>query len=474
MPMSLFLLLSLSSMAGTDVWVSGKHPPLPNPSSRLVMVSTMSQPTTWGDADNRALAFLTEELAAVRPLADVFDGELQIMLRLDAAVGQVHALREQDRDLLYTALVYEGFAVQRYFQSKLDTDPSADAYITRLNGRVEITAWIEAVALNPEKVPTVADIPDPEVLLAFQEMRARHLLTQTATIQVPNLPEGARLVVNGRESATDQARVLAGRHLVAVTQGESILARSELVLAPGAEARVVVPATAEQWEAVAEAILSGPEDIKLSPPVQAAIASFEQPVHLIVTRRKKNVTYVVQGGTAQRVLSVTPLPMDDPRLQVSGAVGGGWLYDGEFLIQNYDEGAEISSATVNAATPIVSLDLEYRPVSKLSLTVGGDLALPLGEHQYLPVGDQKLRLRPYFYGGIGHPYLQVTVGPMLPWRIGVGARAHVPLKRHLELEAAYVYGVGLEIPRDLGGEFEATDAQLGWLGVEWRWRGLYR
>ena len=217
-----------------------------------------------------------------------------------------------------------------------------------------------------------------------------------------------------------------------------IRARADLNLTPGATAQVIVPAGPEELAALATAISAEPPSVKLSPAVLDALT-------LLAT---------------------------DPRLVVRGTLGAGWLYDGEYLIQNYAEGAPATRSTVNAAAPLLSLGVEARPVPALALGAGVDLIAPLGDDQTLPVGADTVRLRLYPHVAIGHPYLQVTAGALLPWRLGVGARLNVPLSDHLGVQAAYVYGVGRDIERESGAEFESTDASMAWLGATWRWQGL--
>jgi len=67
---------------------------------------------------------------------------------------------------------------------------------------------------------------------------------------------------------------------------------------------------------------------------------------------------------------------------------------------------------------------------------------------------------------LGHPIAQLTAGLLLPWRLGVGARVQVPLGHVLELDGAYVYGIGVDRPREDGqDDFEPTDSATAWLGV---------
>lgn len=461
MPLSLALALSLNALAGTAVWLDGTPDPRLVPGSKPLTAEEAAPGEPWTEVDSRAIAFLAEELAAVRPLADVFDGELQIMVRLGAALSDVRAVRAEDRDLLYSALAFQGFAVNRYFQDKLATDPAAAPYRVEVQGRMEIAPWVDAVALNQERLPALSDVGDQDTLLAFQELRARHLLSPTATITVSNLPTGGRLVVDGRESAVDRARVLPGTHRLALTVNGRIETRVVRTLGPGEQVNLVVPTSPDGLRELGVALSRGPTTVKLDLAQLEAMSRLEAPLTLVVPSRRETLVYDVDVSMAR--LRVTE--EETPFFLVRAVAGAGWLYDGEFLLQNYQDGAPEERDTVNAATPWLSVGAELRPLDQLAVGAGVDLGMPLGEWHDVTVGDTALRLRTHPFLAVGHPYTQLTAGILFPWRLGVGARAHVPVGERVEIQAAYVYGIGLPITREDGPTFEPTDAQTAWLGV---------
>lgn len=464
MPVSLLLAFEAASLAGSAVWLSGAPDPAATPGLAAIAAEAAAPSEPWTDADARAIAFLGEELQAVRPLADVFDGELQIMVRLQSALAEIHAIRPEDRDLVYSAMAFEGFAVQRYFQDKLATDPGAEQYRVQIQGRWEVAPWVDAVALNPERLPSTQDVADNTVLLAFQELRARHLLTPPVTISVSNLPPNARLVVDGRDAAVDRARVLPGNHRIALVQDGVIRQRSGGFLGPDTTRTLVMPASAQDLQALGASLGAGPPTVKLPPGVLAVLSTLDQPVAVVVPGKRDPLIYDVTGDQAQlRVVAHDEHPV---RLLGRASLGAGWYYDGEFLIENYASGAPSSRATVNAFAPAASLGLELRPASWFAAGLGADLALPIGEYHDVSVGDAATRLRAYPHVALGHPLVQFTAGLLLPWRVGLGGRVHVPLGHVLELDGAYVYGIGVDKAReDSVDDFEPTDSATAWLGV---------
>jgi len=54
--------------------------------------------------------------------------------------------------------------------------------------------------------------------------------------------------------------------------------------------------------------------------------------------------------------------------------------------------------------------------------------------------------------------VQLTVGPQLPWYVGVGARAAVPIAGPLGLYGRFVYGVGVPLDRESAEAFQPQPA----------------
>jgi hypothetical protein len=469
--MSMIVFLVAPALAsGTAVWLSGTPDPSAVPSATLLTPEAAAPGAEWTERDQRALDQLKAELAAALPLLDVYDGELQIMRRLESAVSDVRVVRPEDRDLLYRALVFQGLATFRYFPGTIGSDNSAAAYRSEIDGQAEIRAWVDAVALDPDRVPDEATLPDADARFAFQEARARLSLTAPAIVRVASLEPGSSLVVDGKAATTNEARVQPGFHRVAVQADGVWRGTWTRRLDSGETWALVAPATSDELRGVGVELLAVPSQLKLSPAAQARLEALEGPVMLVVTGRNEPEIYDVSGGVASRRVSPENAADDGMSLHGRVVVGGAWVYDGDFYLQHFGEGAPWVKDTVNAGAPsfLAAVELELGP---LAVSTGVDLTLPLGEWHDLPVGDGTMRLRAFPHIAVGIPFAQVAVGAWLPWRVGVGPQVHIPLKGPLELTGGYVFGLGIERNRDDGSVFKPDRAQYASFGVGGRFGG---
>lgn len=468
--MSLSLLWMGTALAGgTALWLEGPEDPAVTPGQQIVTPADIAQSAHWTEADARAIAHLSAELAAVGPLKDEFDGELQIMRRLETALSDVAVLREEDRETAFAALLFQGYAVHRTFQQALASDPKAEPWRVRAGNQTEVRAWVQAVALHPDGEATAALIPDEPQRLAFQETRARLLLRPPATIEAQHLPSDARLVVNGLPAATHVAKVLPGEHRVVLQGPDGIRARASLQL--GSEDQAVLTWTAGMADlaALADELRSGPPGAVLSGAVVASLDPLDAPLTLALPSKRGALVYEVSGNAASLVVAPAKGPSQgsEARVSMGAAAGLGWFYDGDFLLQNLPDGAPATQGTVNALAPTAHLgtDLVLGP---FAVGIGLDGQLPTGEFHDLPVGDSRLRLRAFPHLRLGIPEAGLAVGALLPWHLGVGPRLNIPLAGDgaLELTGAGTLGIGLEQAR--GGDapsFSPSQAWTGWLGL---------
>jgi hypothetical protein len=454
-PLMLMLSAALAQDSGQVLYLGME--PDPTMLSQLVVVEvgdlTPDQSVTSEDV--AALENLASELEGVRPLVDEFDGELAIMSRLDAAIKEVHVVRDEaDRELLYKALVFQGFAVHRYFQDTLADDPAAEPYRTSLNGQVAVKAWVDAVALAPQRNPDAEDIPEEAGQLAFDEAAAQIRLAPRGAIVGTGLPEGATLVVDGAPPRTGRVNVAPGYHRVAVVWKDQVVARAEGEVPAEGELTISVGAMASDVEALVPLLVEGPETYGVPPDVLSLLNTLDGPVYLVVPGKRDPLVYKVEGNAA--LLQVEEA---DTAFAFHAAVGGGWMTDGDWLLQNVDEGAPQTKGTVNAFTPVVTLGGDLQ-VGGLALGAGSDFYIPVGEYHTLPSGDATVRMRAYPHVAIGVPVAKVTVGYLFPWQVGLGARASVPVGP-VEVGASAVYGLGLSLERDDGSTFEPSNAATG-------------
>lgn len=473
---SLLLALALSADAaladGTALWLQGSPDPTLTPGMSAATPQRLAPPAAWTEVDDAAVEHLAQELALVGPLKDQLDGELQIMRRLEGALAAVDLVRAQDRDLAWRALVFQGYAVHRYFQDTLATDPAAAPWRQALGGvggELAVAPWLRAIALDPERVPTAEELPDEPQRVAYTELRARRLLEPGATVQVEG---AATLVVDGRPAPARKALLMPGLHQVALVIDGELAVRERVDLAAG-ETRTLRPlASAARLQALGETLAAAKGPVLLAPEVLARLEGLEAPVALLVEVDGDTRRFDVVGTSA------VPLQVErerrgegGPALVVGASVGGGWVYDGNFVLQNED--APESVGTANAGAPVGALSLGGE-VGAFAFGLGVDLAVPVGAHHDLPVGEGRMRARPFPHVALGHRLIQVAAGPLLPWHLGVGPRLSLPLpdlrSGPLQLVASYTHGINLPLTDEAGADFEPGQARLAWLGVGGRWR----
>jgi len=466
MSMMLWASVALAGDGGSAVWLGVEPDPTLLPQATSVTLEALSPAQAVSDADRQAVALLQQELEDVGPLIDEFDGELAIMSRLDAAINDVHVLEsDADRELLYDALVFQGFAVHRYFQDQLATDPAAEPYRIDLNGTVTVRPWVDAVALDPDRDPSPGMLPDESEAIAFDEARAQIRLAPRASVMA-DMPDGAAIAVDGWPAEPGaRAKVAPGYHRVTVVYDGMVVARAEGRVMSGEDLDVVVGAMSEDVSALQAPLSEGPEGYGLPPKVADLLGGLEGPVHLVVPGdRKGPYVYVVDGQAATRLVQESDAPEETVVLRLGA--GGGWMYDGGWYVDNYFDGAPSEKSTVNAATPIVTGGFEVRPHRLAAVGAGVDLAIPTGAYSTLPSGDQAIRLRAHPHVAAGLPWVQATFGYLFPWNLAVGARAHLPIGDRLELTAAGTYGIGLSFDQEGNTEsFEAQNTVQGWVAV---------
>ncbi len=437
--------------------------------------------TGWTLDDDFVLTSLAAELEAVRPLAIEFDGELEIMARLRDAVAQVQVLSgPEDRDLIYRALVFQGFAVHRYFQDTLATDAAAEPYRTLLVGDVVVAPWAAAIALDPERTPAPEDLPEQAQRLAFDALRAQLRVAPPATLTATGLPEGLRLRIDGVVSPdleAGSARVVPGPHWASAWQSDTLLLRDRIVVGPGDSAPVLESWGPTDQEALRAALLaSDGRAVAVPVDLQVHLDALGQPVVLVVPDAPDGpLRWDVVGGaavpSAERAGSgggALPAWLQ-PSSGVGGRVslGGGWLYDGDYYLLHAGDGAPHTKATVNAV-PLTAGVNANAWTGIWAVGAGVDLLVPFGEHQTLPIGENTLRARAYPHVSAGAIFLQVTAGWLFPWQLGLGAVAHAPLGERLSLSLHGLYGKGWTLDRSPDPDFEASDSLSAWLTLDVR------
>lgn len=469
--MSLILVFCSIAVADRVYWIS---PPdsadeaavqrtLPSATARPLsaLASPAADPSPTLDA-------LRTELNAVRPLLSEFDGELQIMARLRKASSDITELRTaEDAQLLWKALCLEGNAVHRYFGDRLATDPGAAPYRRQLGPIAVVGAWVDAVALRGGSKPEAEDVPEKQQRLGYDGVRAIVSAMPAASFEMGRLAQGASVFLDGlRVDASPGSRTLIvpGRHFFTIKVGEATLLHGDAVLREGTTMRAEAPFGPVERDALAK--LSSGTAWVVPEAAMVPIAGAGEPVYLATPGKGRPRLLRVDGGRAESV-RLTPSEAHAGPLSLHAAAGAGWVSTGDFFLLNVHDGAPHSVASVNAFAPALSADIEWQR-GLLALRAGVMAQVATGEFHSLPSGESEIRSFVYPHVGVGLPWVQATLGPLLPWYLGIGVAGRVPGGRGLEIVAGGVYGVGLPVERGTGEPaYEPTPLISAWGGVGW-------
>lgn len=428
-----------SALAADLVWLDAPSPSdrarvaaLPGVTGERSPDALRGAATDVRPSDDDAYRRLDETLVAVRAYESKLDGEVVIMDDLQTALDAITVVPEpSSRDVVFRALAYQGFAVQRYYADALGEDPSGEPWRAALGGEAAVRPWVDAVALIPDRDVTPYDIAEAPQRVAFGQVRTRVLDALPGGLRVTGLPKGAELVVDGSPRPSDGAtlRVPPGRHYVHVRQGGAVMARWTVDLAPGATEALAFDDPSPAWDA----FLAGLSEGSAVPgPVQQAVTAVGGEIWLARTGSKGPEVFRV----TPTAVSAVELPKDAGAaperggLSVSAGIWGGWLSSGDFYTQAPDV-APRERSTVNAVTlvPNVGLDLD---VGMLRVGAGFEMPWHPGEHHVALTGAARLAVRPTPHVWMGLPWIQGTVGYVFPYHPMVGGRAAVPLPAGLE------------------------------------------
>ncbi len=483
-PLLLGWLAATSAHAAEVVWLT---PPLPELAAHvaeasgargapLVPEDLRCAASAWGPADDAAYRVLDDTLREVRRFETRLDGELLIMRDLDAPIRGVSLLRDEaDRDKLFAALAYQGFAVDRFFMEGLATDARAEAYRVELSGLALERPWMDAVALAPDRAVTPYDIAEAPQRIAYEEVRREVRGALPGEIRVLGLPEGAFPIIDGvrqKPSAAGGYRVVPGRHLVHVAWGDRILARWDVRLEPAGRVELVPAVSEAAWRAFIDAIASGGSPA-LPEGLEASIAAMGGEVWIarVDERGAPSAVRLTSGGVAPVSLPRRTTTRSDAEggFSLAGGLGAGWLYSGDFYTQ--DPSVPHTVATVNAVAADLHVEIAW-DAGLFRGVAGLDAWIPFGANHVALSGERALRIRPAPFLAAGVRWAQVTGGILLPYHPFVGLQASIPLYRGLEIRAAGLYGFGMTLGRADGSTYDAQRLHTVTVGAAWRQRAV--
>ncbi len=486
---TLLLLLAGTASASEIVWIGDA----PTPSEwETIALSTgaigaplsleafRGAASALSDADRDAYRKLASTLSEVRAYETRLDGELIIMRDLQRSLDDISVIRDEaDRGALFTALAYQGFAVDRYFADQLGSDDLAAPYRVDSLGTSFVRPWVEAVALAPDRTATAYEIAEAPQRVAFQTQRASFSSSALrANLVLPEaLPAGARLVVDGVDHQIEAAQtlsVLPGPHYVHMTVGDHVIARWNVHAERAGEHPLHLPIPEDVWSAWVEGLRAGD-----TAPIPAAglddLEALGGEVWFVVSEGGKLRSWRAtrDGLTTEPIQHRGPPTPREGRLlpgwSVAVGLDGAWIYSGDFYTQSGEPSLH-DRASVNAGALAVdvqaTLDLGIGRVG-----AGVDVWTPFGSDHVALTGAGSQRLRPYVYGVAGVRWIQASAGFVFPYHPAAGLQATIPVWRGLEIRAGGTIGFPGALTRSDGTSYDAQWLTRVGAGIGYRFGG---
>ncbi len=424
-----------------------------------------------GPADDEAYLALEKTLERVRGLEDRLDGEVIIMHDLDAAVSDISVVRnDRNRDRVYAALTYEGFAVNRYFADDLATDEAAAPYRHVFGSTVLVAAWVDAAAMASEREVTPYEIAQASHRAAFRSVQEGLVGLARATLDVHETPAGATLYLDGQKALVGSDRtiaVLPGRHWIHAVRRDTIAARWSIDVEPGVTDVLRWPDTEAAWNTLVAGL-----GTLVATPSGLADALARHGGEVWVARsspRSIEVWRVTETVIAPVALARQKPTEHTPDDLFTLSVGGGWFYSPDFYLEDPIH-TDRTVASVNAGALAVGA-LWRHALGPMRLGAGVDLLDTLGDaHVAFYGGDQTTALRPHPFAFVGYEQVGVTGGFLFPHHVAVGARGAWNVGGPISLTAHGVLGIGLDQAREDASDFEPARIATAWVTVDWNSR----
>ncbi|MEN0062803.1 MAG: hypothetical protein AAGA48_11680 [Myxococcota bacterium] len=441
----LLTVLSLTAWAADVVWIA---PPGPGDVAQVALRSEVGRPdlplvmlraapTARTDADADAWQDLAAALESARKFESQLDGETLILQILEPAIGALTLVPDDvARGQLFTALAYQGFAVNRLYGDRLAEAPSAGPWRVEVAGTTVERPWAEAYAIAPEREITAYDVAEAPQRVAYAERRARFAEGLAGLVALPELGPRDTVFVDGRPAGPapgGQLTLAPGRHWIHVQRQGVVIERYVANVQSGQRTELrasLAPGRLVEFGRTLQAGDAIPDDLR---PFLDAMGE----VWLARPSESGVELLEVREGVLTSVIAPPAPPAEgteDARWMISAGVLGGWFGSQDFYLQNPVE-VDPTFAAVNAITTGGYLQ-GATAVGPVWIGAGVDLFVPLGAPAVAITGDRAVRLRPVPHVAVGTSWLQGTVGVLFPYHVGVGARLQRALSERFEVRAS--------------------------------------
>jgi hypothetical protein len=459
------------AVAAEVVWLSD---PTPEDAARIAALAEARRgPLTQADlrgllsaptaADARAIAELQRVRDEVRVHETVLDGEKLILEAIERAIGPVTFVRDgRDLEAVTSALLYQGFAVERYFGPTLLDDPAAAPYRVAVGDAVVARPWVDAFALDPLRRPSESDIGEEPSRKAYEGLRTTLAQALRATLVVPDLPPESVLFVDGRPVVGEVAsvtEVLPGLHFVHVELDGVIVARERVRLEPGQRFELQIPLPEPAWQDLVRAARAG-EGVT-PPPLLPFLERLGGELWVAWGRGDDLRVARVDVGGVRPVDVADTYESVPPRGGLGDVALATWIGAGVWHSPDFASAPPTGrGGEPLAVPPSAGIELAWDR-AWLRYGLGVEVAVPLGADQVALSGPAVHRARPLAFVALGHPLLQVQAGYLFPHHRVGGLVASVPVAtlaeaQEIELRAAFRTGAAPPVARPDGTIWQAS------------------
>lgn len=468
------LALPLHADAAEVVWL---QEPAPDDAARIAAragatrgpldVATFRGILAAPPADPRtAIDEVADALETVRVHETVLDGEKLILTGLEGPLNDITFLPDtDDRETVIRALLYQGFAADRFWGTHFGTAPDAAPWRIVVDNTPVERPWLDAFALDPLRRADEDDIGEAPQRASFEALRKTLAGVTRATLLAPDLPPDATVYIDGEPqrafTSTTVVELLPGRHWLHATLDGTVIAREALRLAPGERHELAIDVPETAWRDFLRVVRTG--EGRIPTPIVPVLEALSGEV------------WIADGaGDAVRAWRVRPsgvqaVPLGDARpaspstgalADVSVAVWAGptWLHSPDFREQD-PSAVPDSAGVINAVAPVGGLELAWDR-DWLRYGLGVDATLPLGRHHVALSGAGRYRLRTTPYLLVGHPLVQATFGLLVPYHLVGGIQG--------TLDGA---SLGIDAPLELRARVRGGDAPTRTRVDGTAWRG---
>lgn len=343
--------------------------------------------------DAAAYERVSEQLLEARTRWNEYEVELGIAANLASAVRQIEVIRdERDLRMIVDAHLVIGAAMAMAMTpEEFRSGSRAEPYRTTLGGVPLSRGWVQASALDPERVVVRADLVDGSRFEQYESFLATYGQLPEGSIDLSAAPSGAEVFVDGAPVPAGTAEIFAraGSHYVHFLRDGDCLGRSRVEVAPQKVAMLPAVVAPDALGEARQALLSG--STAFPDAVASALTPLakEGPLYVATVEDGKVVLEPWAGGIApSKAPAVTAVAV--------GEFGAAMVHTSLF------EGSGGAIEDVPAASGSLGFEVG---IYNLAIVAGSDVAITPGRVILYGNSDMTANeatgVLPMPYGGLG-------------------------------------------------------------------------